>query len=121
MKIAVIALAALTLAGCQSTNRIWEYEKTVHRITMPDDTYRILEHPTENVLLTTPSIGTATAAGLASGLTLGVASGAVRTREQLHEDAARAWLDQTGRQNCQITRGYLLAEPQYEFWFECPA
>lgn len=68
--------------------------------------------------MTTPSIAAAAAMGAARGATLGLAN--VMTPEQRHEAAAQQYLAQTGRPNCKITKGYLLAEPQYEFHYECP-
>ena len=85
---------------------------------MPDDTYRVFEHPKEDVVMTTSSLGTAAGAGWVRGATLGLAQ--PYTPEQRHEAAARKFLDDTGRANCKITRGYLLAQPQYEFFYECP-
>lgn len=113
--------AAGTLAGCASPQtfaRAMSYVQTVHRVEMPDDTYRVFDHPTENVVMTSPSIGRAMAAGAATGATLGLAD--PFTPEQLHEAAARKHLDQTGRAHCEIVSGYLMAEPQYEFTYECP-
>lgn len=85
---------------------------------MADDTYRVFEKPEERSIMTTPSIAAAAAMGAARGATLGLAN--VMTPEQRHEAAAQQYLAQTGRPNCKITKGYLLAEPQYEFHYECP-
>jgi len=96
-----------------------EYRVTAIKVAMPDDTYRIFEHPSEKSIMTTPSLGTAFGAGVAQGATLGLAQ--VAPAEQRHQAAAEQYLADTGRADCKITSGYLLAQPQYEFTFECPA
>lgn len=119
MKIAIALFAALALAGCQSMTTAMSYNYTPVQFPMEDDTYRVFEHPTEDKIMTTSSLGRAIGGGAVKGATLGLAN--VYTEEQLHERAARAYLDQNGRANCPIVRGYLLMQPQYEFWYECPA
>ncbi|TCV71943.1 hypothetical protein EDE09_10513 [Neorhizobium sp. S3-V5DH] len=63
-------------------------------------------------------MGTVLGMGTAQSFTMGMAG--QMTPEQKLEAAARKHLDDTGRANCKITRGYLLHKPVYEFWFECP-
>jgi hypothetical protein len=123
MRIAAIAAVGLVLTGCSSTGmgRAMSYDRTVHQVVMEDDTYRIFEHPTDNTLMTTPSLATGYGQGLVAGATLGLAASAVQTPEQRHEAAARRRLDTTGRENCQITSGYLVLHGQYEFTYECPS
>lgn len=118
MRVVLIAAVGIALAGCQSMGTMMSYEQKVHLVEMDDDTYRVFDHPTESKVMTTPSLGRAIGAGMAQGATLGLAD--TFTPEQRHERAARAHLDRTGRSNCPIVRGYLLAQPQYEFWYECP-
>lgn len=100
-------------------NTALKYDFETHYVSMPDDTYRVFEHPNRDRIMTTPSLGKATGQGFVKGATLGMAD--VQTPEQLHEAAARKYLDETGRAECTITRGYLLMVPQYEFFFECPS
>ena len=85
---------------------------------MADDTYRVFEHRSEPTIVTTSSVGATIAASTARGATLGLVN--PYSPEQLHQAAARQYLDQTGRPHCVITSGYLLMQPQYEFTFECP-
>lgn len=113
----VFIAVALSLAGCSAVQTAMQYDGTATRVAMPDDTYRIFEHPNQDRIMTTPSLGKGIGFGLAKGLTLGVAD--IMTPEQLHGAAARKHLDATGRGHCVITRGYLIAQPQYEFYFNC--
>lgn len=117
--LALVCLAAL--AGCATAgfNRALEYPHTLVRVQMPDDTYRVFEHPSENTIMTTSSIGRAIGVGAARGATFGLAN--PNSPEQRHEAAARQYLAQTGRQDCTIVSGYLLIQPQYEFTFQCPS
>ncbi|ASP70375.1 hypothetical protein CDO28_01570 [Sinorhizobium meliloti] len=117
----VAVFLSVALAGCaspQAISRMTSYPSTVTPVKMADDTYRVFEKPEERSIMTTPSIAAAAAMGAARGATLGLAN--VMTPEQRHEAAAQQYLAQTGRPNCKITKGYLLAEPQYEFHYECP-
>lgn len=117
---ALIAVTAI-LAGCVSTtalNRAMSYPSTSTAVQMPDDTYRVFEHKTESALMTTPSIGKALGPGIAKGVTLGMAD--QKTPIDGHRAAARQYLDTTGRANCEIVSGYVLADPQYEFMYRCP-
>jgi hypothetical protein len=105
------------LSGCAGLDKALEYETTTYYVQMPDDRYRIFEHPQRDRIMTTPSIGTAVAIGTASGLTLGMAD--IDPPELRHEKAARQYLDQTNRAHCRIVSGYLVVRPQYEFKFDC--
>lgn len=119
MKAILVVAVCAVLAGCASVNRAMSYNYTPTPVAMEDDTYRVFDHPSENVIMTTTSIGTAMGQGAVRGATFGLAP--VRTPEQRHEAAARKHLDETGRSECRIISGYLLMEPQYEFRYECAA
>lgn len=123
MKAKVLGAVAVCLlaSGCMTSatySRITSYPPKVHHVKMADDTYRVFEHKTDKTLMTTTSIGSAVAVGAVKGATLGLAE--TYTPEQRHEAAAQEYLNQTGRSNCRITKGYLLAQPQYEFHYSCP-
>lgn len=118
MRTAII-LPLLAIAGCAGVSTAMQYDQTVHLFVMPDDTYRIFEHPKGDRIMTTPSMGKAIGQGLAQGATLGIVK--MGTPEERQEAAARKYLDETGRAHCVITRGLLVLEPQYEFFFECKA
>ena len=114
-------LLLLGLGGCISSESISlakQYEGLPTKIAMPEDTYRVFEHPSAQKVMTTPSINRSINAGIARGLTFGLADGV--PPEQQHQAAAEKYLAQTGRAACVITSGYILVEPQYEFTFECP-
>lgn len=119
------SLALLVIAVCMSgcggrpggLSDALKYNPTVHHVTMDDDTYRVFEHPSGDRLMTTPSVGTAAAAGLVQGATLGLAR--PMPIEERHEAAARRHLDQTGRAHCRIASGYEIIHTQYEFKVDC--
>lgn len=115
----IILVCLVSVAGCQSVKTAMEYDPQVHQVQMEDDTYRVFEHPQRDRLMTTPSMGKIAGQGMAQGVTLGIAH--IRTPEQRHEAAARRYLDDTGRAHCRISKGYLLVDPQYEFYFNCDA
>jgi len=105
------------IAGCGGVGQAMQYDSTVHYVQMPDDTYRVFEHPKHDRIMTTPSLNRIAGQGLQQGLTLGTT--APRTPEQLHEAAARKYLDDTGRSDCPITNSRVIVDPQYEFTFDC--
>lgn len=116
----VVVFACLCLAACSTgLSKALEYNQRAIPVEMPDDTYRLFEHPDGTQIMTTPSLGRVTGQGLAQGVTLGLAH--IRTPEQLHEAAVRKHLDDTGREHCRIVSGYLLVDPQYEFTIDCSA
>jgi hypothetical protein len=118
---AMIALALCTVAaGCASTgslSRMNTYKFPVHNVKMPDDTYRVYDHKTDNSLMVAPSLAKTMTIGAAQGATLGLVD--AMTPEQQLEAAAQQHLNNTGRSQCKISRGYILQKPLYEFWFEC--
>lgn len=124
MRLSMLAasLMALPLASCvtpETGSRDRSYGFNVKHVKMDDDTYRVYDHPTDQSMKVTPSMGAILGMGAAQGVTMGMAG--QMTPEQRLEAAARKHLDDTGRSACTITRGYLLHKPVYEFWFECPA
>lgn len=121
-RFATVCIVLAGLTGCVSSStmsRVMSYPPTSTTVQMADDAYRVFEHKTDKTLMTTPSIGKSVGMGVAKGATLGLASVSAMSPEQKHEAAAHQYLNQTGRSNCKITKGYLLAEPQYEFTYEC--
>ena len=116
-------MAILVLSGCGGRpgglQDAMRYDaKSLAHVKMPDDTYRVFEHPTGDRIMTTTSVAAAAGQGFVSGATLGIAS--VETPEGRHEAAARRHLDLTGRAACAIRNGYELVHTQYEFLIECP-
>ncbi|MCF6112004.1 hypothetical protein [Mesorhizobium muleiense] len=119
MKLFALLPCFMALAACVGVSTAMQYDQTVHRIAMPDDTYRVFEHPMRDRIMTTPSTGKVIGQGLAGGATFGLVE--TMTPEVLQRAAAKKYLDDTGRANCVITRSNLILKPQYEFFFECPA
>jgi hypothetical protein len=116
-KLVGLALICVSVSACQSVQTAMQYDQKVHQVATADDTYRVFEHPNRDRLMTTPSMGKVIGRGTVEGATLGIAN--LATPEQRHEAAARKHLDETGRSHCRITKGYLLVDPQYEFFFDC--
>jgi len=118
----IAMLGILVLAGCAARpgayGDIFSYDITsLTHVTMPDDTYRLYEHPNRDRIMTTPSLGSSFGQGAVRGATFGLAN--ADTPEQRHEAAVRKHLDDTGRAHCKIVSGYLLVNPQYEFRLDC--
>lgn len=114
----VVALCAVSaLAGCAGISAAHEYKLPARSVQMTDDTYSVYEHPKGDRIMVTPSLGTAAKLGLSRnplvpGEALDIPYAGI-------EAAARKYLDDTGRTNCQITRRELVMEPQYAFFFTC--
>jgi len=119
LSISALILICALVAGCAGVGYILDNYSGVDPVSvfMPDDTYRVFEHRTDNRVMITPSLGAAGGAGFARGLTFGAINGVAP--KPLFEAAVRNYLDKTSRQHCAITDGYILADPQYEFKFEC--
>lgn len=122
MRIAALAVAALVVSGCAGqpggTGRALSYDWQTQRVEMPDDTYRLFTHPTDNTLLTTTSVGRSMQVGAAKGATF-------YTRDfdpvaSAHAAAAQKWLDQN-KPGCAVTTSTELIDVTYEHAFKCPA
>lgn len=121
--VGMAVLLVLLVSGCGGRpgglQDVLSYDaKSLAHVKMPDDTYRLFEHPAGDRIMTTTSVATAAGQGLMSGATLGIAD--IQTPEERHEAAARRYLDLTGRAQCAIRNGYELVNTQYEFRIECP-
>jgi hypothetical protein len=103
------SLACLALTACQTLG----YETTAHHVAMPDDVYRVFEHPKKDRIMTAPSLGAIVAINPGS-------INSARNDLQDHRAAARKYLDETGRAKCPIISGREVAGPQFQFLFNCP-
>ncbi|MGR9372303.1 hypothetical protein [Rhizobium leguminosarum] len=115
-----VAAVAAILTGCVSSaalNRAMSYPSTLTQVKMTDDTYRVFEHKTDHTLMTTPSLALSVAPGVAEGATLGLVK--PPSKEDLHRAAAQQYMNQTGRANCLVQPGRVLAGEQYEFPYTC--
>lgn len=114
------AISALVLAtGCTGVNYAMENysDVDVQQIKHEDKEWRIFDKPEEGRLMITPAFGDTMGAGMASGITFGLATSPY-IRGATFRPAAQAYLAQThGR--CTITGGDLVIEPQYEFFYQC--
>lgn len=122
--IALIGVASVMLVGCGGRpgglQDAMKYDaRSLAHVKMTDDIYRVFEHPSRDRIMTTTSLGRAAGMGAVRGITLGIAD--VQTPEQMHEAAARRYLDLTSRRACTIKSGYELIQTQYEFIIDCPA
>lgn len=88
----------------------------VQQVTTQYDTFRVFDKPAENRMMVTSSLASAAAQGFTGGLLLNPTVTA--TPKPVFEEAAQAYLKQTGR-NCKIVDGYLLVNPQWEFKYSC--
>ena len=86
------------------------------KVTMPDDTYRVFDHPEEGKLMITGSMATAMKVGLLGGFTFG-AAGTLASRSA-HERAGLGYLTATGR-DCEILDSRELIKGQWEVSYEC--
>lgn len=120
LRFAAVVACALALAGCGAgIQYIMEEYKGTEAKTFEvegEDIYRVFDKPASNKLMITPSLGTALAAGAASGATFGAAH--IDGPKPIFERAALGYLASTGR-TCRIIDGYILARPQWEFKYDC--
>lgn len=80
-----------------------------------EDTWRIFDKPAEGRLMITPSLGTAAVNALKSG-PFGIFDTDIP--KPYYQQAVEGWLVSTGR-SCNVTDGYLLIRPQWEFKYSC--
>lgn len=115
----VLVLGLLLLTGCAGMSyAMTEYSGVkVNEIETKHDKYRIFDKPEQGKMMVTSSIGHSMGQGLAKGITLNSVDST--PPKPLFQEAARAWLDQTGRKKCKITDGYLIISPQFEFTYSC--
>ncbi|MBS0233463.1 MAG: hypothetical protein JSR99_08245 [Proteobacteria bacterium] len=112
------AFTGIGVSGCASMNYIMQaYDGVpVQQVATQYDTFRVFDKPAEGRMMITSSLASAAAQGFAGGLLLNPTVTA--TPKPVFEEAAQAYLKQTGR-NCKITDGYLLVNPQWEFKYSC--
>lgn len=117
-RILAAVLLAIPIAGCSQTMQTqFAYIDRVIKVEMPDDTYRIREHPRGDRLMVTPSWGTIVRVGTQRGWTLGMV-GRLPSAEA-SEAAARRHMDMTGRTHCVVLSSGPLMDPHYEVIFDC--
>lgn len=106
------------IPSCSSGMKQAMHYSDVHhtKVTMPDDTYRVFDHPEEGKLMVTGSMATAMKVGLLGGFTFG-AAGTLASRSA-HERAGSGYLAATGR-DCKILDSYELVRGQWEMTYEC--
>lgn len=115
-----ILIAVLGLGGCAGVSDAMTYSGIpVTRFQYAEDNWRIFDDPAKNRMMTTPSVGKASAAGAANGLTLGLAQAIPEGLQ--HKEMVVAYMASTGRGACTITKERKVIYGQYEFEYECPA
>ncbi|MFI0848925.1 hypothetical protein [Mesorhizobium sp. IMUNJ 23232] len=108
-KILLGSLACLALTACQS---VLGFDTTSHEVMASSGLYRVFEHPKGDRIMTKPSpAGIVTAMPGYSSYTYQAASD--------QAEAARRYLDETGRSNCPIVFVREIAGPQFEYRFNC--
>lgn len=118
--LAVVILGA-ALGGCAGANYAMQNYNgvPVQRVETAGDNWRIFDKPDEGRMMVTSSIGAAMAQGLGQGLLFNAVDNT--PPEPQFRQAARAYLDSTGREACQITDAYLIVRPQFEVTYDCPS
>lgn len=113
-------LAGALLAGCANLDYASDNYGTTPmvRFEHQDHPYRIFDKPSANRLMITSSIGSAIGSGFVRGLTFGLLSN--HPSEPTMRAATEAYLASTSRK-CSVEAGNLIAQPQWEFRYECEA
>lgn len=89
----------------------------VQRIQVNGESWRIFDKPNEDRLMITPSIGRAASAGAVQGATFGISDGGKDTMTEF-EAAANAYI-KSRNSKCEVSKGALVINTQYEFFYEC--
>ena len=116
-----IAIGALVvLAGCSGMNYAIQNYASVkpQRFDFAGENWRIFHKPSEKRLMITPSFSTALAGGAKTGLTFGLA-GRQTDPENRFRTAAMMFVKQSVGENCEITSGQIVIDPQYEYNYSC--
>jgi hypothetical protein len=113
------ALAGLLLAGCGGMNYAMQTYGDVKPVQFVSQNavWRVFDKPAENLMMLTPSLQDAAAAGATEGITLGM-SGDQDAPLPVFKAAAVEYLATTGRR-CSITSSRKVLEPQWEFTYLC--
>lgn len=108
------------LAGCSGLSYAMQnYSDTKpERFAYANEDWRIFHKPNENRLMITPSFKTAMAAGAKTGATFGLA-GSQTDPENRFRTAALVFVKSKVDDSCKITKGSLVIDPQYEYFYEC--
>lgn len=117
-KISIVA-SLFAVSACSGAGYAIEHYAgvDVKRIQANGEGSRIYDKPTEGRLMITPTIGRAASVGAVQGATLGTSDGNADTMSEF-ESAADAYV-KSRDPNCAVTRGALVINPQYEFFYEC--
>ena len=104
-KLLLCGLACLALSACQS---VLGFETSpADQVQVPGGLFDIFEHPQRDRIMTRPT---------GSGILTASYSGEDASE---HQDAARRYLDSTGRSRCPIVFIRQISGPQFEFRFNC--
>lgn len=102
------------LAGCSAANYAMSTYDGINPVDFRDpatgESWRVFDKPNENRMMITKGLGAATASALFGAFGNSPAI--------LYEQAAVNWLARYGR-TCQVTRSFLVIEPQYEVQYDC--
>lgn len=118
MKKSLALISCLALAACSQTmGAQMEYINKVHHVAMPDDTYRIYDHPSGNKVMVSPSMGKIASAATVTSWTFGTVDALPAT--QAYINAAQQRMNQTGRSHCKPVSARPLMKPMIEVAFNC--
>lgn len=115
----VVLLGLLSVSACSGAGYAIENYAGVDvtRIEANGKIWRIFDKPNEKRLMITPSLGRAASVGAVQGATLGMSDGGKSSMNEF-ETVADAYI-KSRNPSCEVTRGALVINPQYEFFYEC--
>lgn len=111
-KLPLAAALTLSVAGCTGLQYAMDNYQGVPIVQQKyaNQVFRVFDKPEENRLMITPSIG--------KSAVQGATWGAAATPEIFFQNAAQAFLDQSGRK-CTAGDPKLIVQPQYEIFYTC--
>lgn len=110
--------ATVLLPGCAGLGYAMQYSGSeLTQFEWAGRPWRIFDKAAEQRMMITPSLGRSAGQGLIEGLTFGIADTEIPKPD--YQAAVEGFLAGTGRANCQVTDGYKLIEPQWEFTYRC--
>lgn len=110
-------IASAALGGCASFSYIGETYGALppQAVTTKVGTWQVIDRAAEGKVLVQRT--QSTASSIASGL--GLSKGNAAAPQPEYQEAAEAFLAQSGRSACKIKDGYLVVAPSWEFTYQC--
>lgn len=114
----IVIIVGLALGGCANFDYLADNYGNTPQVSFQhaEHNYKIFDKPGESRLMISTAVGAAMGAGFVRGLTFGLINN--HPSEPVMRDAALAYLKGTGR-SCTSEAGSLIAQPQWEFHYNC--